>query len=370
MNTTLHRRLSPLLVALLLAVALMAQGAATARAAEKVPDYFFHKIVDFDFVTNYVKMPKLDGVMIIDSRPYMTQHAKGYIPTSVSIPDSEFDARAAELPKEKDALLIFYCEGAACKLSHNSARKAEKLGYTNVVVYPGGYPDWITHAGVYESVGIEYVREKIEKGEPMFLADSRPITKVLDGSIPGAMFMPASQFEARKGYLPADKSSEVVFFCEGFTCKLSHDAAIAAKRMGYGTVKVFEAGYPAWKEKFGAAQSVEIAGGEDGIMDVAVFQKALAENPGSIMVVDVRDPDEYAKGHIPQAVNIPGSQLAGRLGELPRDKPVVFVCNTGARSGEAFYLIMDKAADMKNAYYIEGTIDYAPDNSYTIKPNK
>ncbi len=85
MNATYGRRLMQLMVlalALCLAAPLMA-----ADKAEKAPDYFYKKIVDFDYVKNYVKMPKLDGVTIIDSRPYMGKHVKGYIPTSLSIPD-------------------------------------------------------------------------------------------------------------------------------------------------------------------------------------------------------------------------------------------------------------------------------------------
>jgi rhodanese-related sulfurtransferase len=40
-------------------------------------------------------------------------------------------------------------------------------------------------------------------------------------------------------------------------------------------------------------------------------------------VVDVRDADEYAPGHLPGARHIPLAELPNRLGELPRDRPVV-----------------------------------------------
>jgi len=42
---------------------------------------------------------------------------------------------AGKLPQDKSTLLIFYCGGVECMLSHNSAFKAEKLGYTNIRVY-------------------------------------------------------------------------------------------------------------------------------------------------------------------------------------------------------------------------------------------
>jgi phage shock protein E len=52
-------------------------------------------------------------------------------------------------------------------------------------------------------------------------------------------------------------------------------------------------------------------------------------------VVDVRSPDEFRDGSFPGAVNIPLQTLAARLGELPKDRPVVLFCASGARSGMA-----------------------------------
>ncbi len=49
-------------------------------------------------------------------------------------------------------------------------------------------------------------------------------------------------------------------------------------------------------------------------------------------VVDVREPDEYAGGHIPGALNIPLSQVRGRIGEVPSDRRVYVVCASGNRS--------------------------------------
>jgi rhodanese-related sulfurtransferase len=40
-------------------------------------------------------------------------------------------------------------------------------------------------------------------------------------------------------------------------------------------------------------------------------------------VIDVRGDDEYAAGHIPGALHIPGDILAQRLDEIPRERPVV-----------------------------------------------
>jgi hydroxyacylglutathione hydrolase len=52
-----------------------------------------------------------------------------------------------------------------------------------------------------------------------------------------------------------------------------------------------------------------------------------------LFVLDVREKEEYAQGHIPGAVNIYVGELEKRLAEVPSDRPVVSVCSTGNRSG-------------------------------------
>jgi 3-mercaptopyruvate sulfurtransferase SseA len=65
------------------------------------------------------------------------------------------------------------------------------------------------------------------------------------------------------------------------------------------------------------------------------------------MLVDVRDADEFKKGSLKTAVNIPIDDLEGKIKTLPADKPVVFICGTGARSGEAFYMVQDVRPELK-----------------------
>lgn len=52
-------------------------------------------------------------------------------------------------------------------------------------------------------------------------------------------------------------------------------------------------------------------------------------------VVDVRTPAEFQRGAFPGAVNIPLAELPARSAEIPRDRPVVLYCASGARSGMA-----------------------------------
>ncbi|MEX2561912.1 MAG: rhodanese-like domain-containing protein [Nitriliruptoraceae bacterium] len=52
-----------------------------------------------------------------------------------------------------------------------------------------------------------------------------------------------------------------------------------------------------------------------------------------VMLLDVREPHEFAAGHIDGAVLIPLSQLAARQEELATDRDIVCVCRSGNRSG-------------------------------------
>jgi rhodanese-related sulfurtransferase len=53
------------------------------------------------------------------------------------------------------------------------------------------------------------------------------------------------------------------------------------------------------------------------------------------LLLDVRTPEEFAGGHVPEAVNIPVDQLPARLAEVGARKKIVVYCRSGARSARA-----------------------------------
>jgi len=92
--------------------------------------------------------------------------------------------------------------------------------------------------------------------------------------------------------------------------------------------------------------------------DADEIRALLASEPGSVLVLDVRTPGEFALGHIPEAVSIPMSDIPWRLGEIPREKKIVAVCASGARSGAVTdYLIEQGYPWVKN--YAGGMVDWA-----------
>lgn len=66
-------------------------------------------------------------------------------------------------------------------------------------------------------------------------------------------------------------------------------------------------------------------------------EATLLINREDAIVVDVREADEFAAGHLPDARNIPGSKLGERISEIEKykDKPVIVCCATGMRSNKA-----------------------------------
>ena len=50
------------------------------------------------------------------------------------------------------------------------------------------------------------------------------------------------------------------------------------------------------------------------------------------LLVDVREPEEYASGHIKEAINIPLQNLTQNLNQIPKNRPVILYCSTGYRT--------------------------------------
>lgn len=353
-----------------------------ALAAEPVvvinKEGWYSKLVKIDLIEKVAVVPKPPGVLLIDSRPAARKYDIGHIPTAVNIPDSQFEKLIDQLPTDKSTMLIFYCEGLECKLSHASAAKAEKLGYTNVQVYAEGFPEWAA-TGHLVAVSVPQIKKLLDERAPMMLIDSRPKARKYDlGHIPGAISLPDSQFEKMAPeVLPADKNTAIYFYCEGLECKLSNDSALKAIKMGYKNVKVVPEGYPQWVKLYGAGPTAAGAapalsqpaieqGKESGTITVASFERIFKEAPDTVVLIDVREQKEFESGAFKGARNIHINTLEKRINELPDNKPIIFICGAGSRSGEAHDMAKLLRPQLKT-YFIDAEIKWAKDGTYTIK---
>jgi rhodanese-related sulfurtransferase len=83
-----------------------------------------------------------------------------------------------------------------------------------------------------------------------------------------------------------------------------------------------------------------------GALSVGTAEAVRLINREKGVLIDVREPDEYAQGHAPNSRNVPLSRIEGAK-ELPSNKalPLVLLCATGARSGRAAALLRKAGHD-------------------------
>jgi rhodanese-related sulfurtransferase len=76
--------------------------------------------------------------------------------------------------------------------------------------------------------------------------------------------------------------------------------------------------------------------------------KAFASN--GALIIDVRTKEEYKNGHHPKSVNIPLSELSGKISDLKaKQKTIIACCQSGSRSSMAVSLMRKNGLDAFNA---------------------
>jgi rhodanese-related sulfurtransferase len=99
-------------------------------------------------------------------------------------------------------------------------------------------------------------------------------------------------------------------------------------------------------EMQGYLEFVEYGGG-------VIFAEQIPKAEYSkIMVIDARDAGQFAKGHIPGAVNIEWRKVLEQREKLPRDKMVLIYCNTGSLSAQAGFAL--RVAGYDNVRILQG----------------
>jgi rhodanese-related sulfurtransferase len=69
---------------------------------------------------------------------------------------------------------------------------------------------------------------------------------------------------------------------------------------------------------------------------------------GGVLLVDVRQPDEFEEFRVPGALLIPLNEIQQRAGEIPSDQRVYLICLTGARSARAAEFLNAQGYDTVN----------------------
>ena len=81
---------------------------------------------------------------------------------------------------------------------------------------------------------------------------------------------------------------------------------------------------------------------------------SMMEENDDLVIIDVREMHEIARGTIEGAIPMPMATVPLRLNEIPNDKEVVFICRSGARSAQACMFMEQNGFD--NVYNLRGGI--------------
>jgi hydroxyacylglutathione hydrolase len=165
--------------------------------------------------------------------------------------------------------------------------------------------------------------------EGALLVDARTNEQFDEAHIPGAIS--ASAYET--GFatkvakvIPPYVELIVVAASDGYQL----EAAALLASVGLRVRGYLEGGMTTWRSEGLPVRRIEL---------IDPDELAARLEGGDLVVLDVRDDDEFAESHIPGSIHIPYGELPGRQSELPRDRTIAAICSGGKRSGLAVSIL-------------------------------
>ena len=221
---------------------------------------------------------------------------------------------------------------------------------------------------VYASA--QYVTEMAPFANSIVLIDTRPAAEIEQAHIAGSVGIAPDQLAARKEAFPAKQNAPVVIVSSSEEEALQAFATI--RSWGFKNAAILQGGIDGWKkaklETVSGKPATEIAYVPKpipGAMSAGEFQALIAKSSNDAIILDVRTADEAAAGTIAGAINIPTDEVADRLSEIPKDKPIITYCSTGIRAEMAYITLKDKGFDAK---FLNAKTEFT-DTTYTISEN-
>ncbi|HSS26501.1 MAG TPA: rhodanese-like domain-containing protein [Usitatibacter sp.] len=98
----------------------------------------------------------------------------------------------------------------------------------------------------------------------------------------------------------------------------------------------------------------DLLGFAGGTGELGTLDATRLMNQGTTLVLDVRDAQDFASGHLPRARHIPVADLSNRMSEIEKykEKPVLVTCMKGNRSATAAKLL--RRAGFKSVFHLKG----------------
>jgi rhodanese-related sulfurtransferase len=313
--------------------------------------------------------PARGKYFLYDSRPAI-RYQEGAIPTATNIPFSSFDMMIENLPKDKNALIIFYDTGPDCIMSSDSAIKSKKLGYTNIRVYRDGAPGWAEkHFSMLSPVFLNDAW--LDKGIPHVLLDVRPAAVSAREHIKGAVSFPAQQAAKLIHNLPSKEKKPPVIIYDVKGGKDAESVASLLVKSGYSKVMVLAGGYEGW-----LSSKLETVSGKlpsrasyipqprPGEIPMEEFKRYATSLSSDVLIIDVRNEDEVKSGMIKTAVNIPTEEIKEKSNRIPKDRLIITQCASGVRAEMAFHSL--KELGYARVGFLNAKVVFEKDGNYTI----
>lgn len=334
-------------------------------------------------------------IIVVDARPEK-KYMAGHVPSAYLLPDTKFDTfykQLADMDKNKE--IVAYCGGWKCAKSPKVALLLKEKGWKNIKVYQEGIPAW-KKSGNYTDIGTLVVKSAVKKGNAVII-DARPAKKFAASHIPESINIPDTKMDSMLDKLPKEKSQKMIVYCGGYKCAKSHNVANNLQKMGYTNVMVYAAGLPTWEkeglpiegkkaqkkevkkettkayiEKNGVQLVVEQEENKNMVYG-SWYLEMIKKLPEKFALVDVRDAEEFASGHLPGAVNIPFDEKKAKEFTdkvMALDKTVILNCAAGAMATESMMAIMANGGDSSKIFYVDANMDCNEKNECTLEVNE
>ena len=201
-----------------------------------------------------------------------------------------------------------------------------------------------------QEVSTEQLRRIVADGNTLIL-DARPRAEYVAGHIPGAQNLdapPAAAVTAVERLVNGDKTRALVVYCNGPFCQQSRRLADQLLVAGFSNVRRYQLGMPIWRA-LGGPTEIEL----EGIVRIFNVDRTA-------VFFDTRSSQEFAKGSLPGAHNVPAQPLASDALEkgLPRNdfNTRIVVFGRDAAQARALADVLAKRP-WHNVAYFPGTFD-------------